>query len=678
METEIKALRRSLAQAVAEKAAAEAAKAAAEAARATAEEAKAAAEARAAAAEAAVEAGHKREFLAALRGVSASASENSSVSADTARRGAPEPVEVPLSVFFQDWLEVSAGDWPEVSAADVEASWKLCRELLCSRDSLAVPLEDALKDQPERAFVHDVMFPLLHAMTQGTELRLWREGHLADSVPLAVAIPDMLWTHVRDVSASSLGALLCGDFKRWGLPQLQLVRSRVRTVCQCAFSRADAACCIGGAQATTQSASYTRRIVGRLTREADDRGEPLHAVGALSVACVGSHLRLLRMRSGAPKSGTFAGAQPCPVDCTPALPLLADWDPRAPAASCPLEAPPAFVALLRLLRAPASRLNPHTAPRALVELACGPLQGTVQLGERLGCGGRCDAYRVADATGCHVLKLPRSATTDTMRDASAEADALRALAAAPDDAVPRLVAEGVRVLHSRSAGSHAATLQWPALLLSPAGTPLSAALTTLAPAASAPAQRDARRRLADVAVAGILRGLHATHQARRVHCDVRPSNVIFVSAAGDGAAATAMLVDYGLCRMEKEQWPLLGDRSFAAERAYGSNRGPAAAGLDLYSAALTWLALARGGGGSASAPWGKLGDGVHTWLRNAAEADAEAAPALRSLDWHLRSLAAARDTPAPECYYTWPWPHQEQRPIRAAASSTISVAARAS
>jgi hypothetical protein len=35
-----------------------------------------------------------------LRGVSASsASENSSVSADTARRGAPEPVEVPLSVF---------------------------------------------------------------------------------------------------------------------------------------------------------------------------------------------------------------------------------------------------------------------------------------------------------------------------------------------------------------------------------------------------------------------------------------------------------------------------------------------------------------------------------------------------------------------------------------------------
>ena len=194
MESDFEALRRSLAQAVAEKAAAEAAKAAAEA---------------------AVEAGHKREYFAALRGVSASASENSSVSADTARRGAPEPVEVPLSEFFQDW--------PEVSAADVEACWKLCRELLCSREPLPVPFEDALEDQPERAFVHNVMFPLLLAMTQGTDLRLWCEGHLADSIPLAVAIPDMLWTHVRDVSASSLGALLCGDIKRWGQSQLELV-----------------------------------------------------------------------------------------------------------------------------------------------------------------------------------------------------------------------------------------------------------------------------------------------------------------------------------------------------------------------------------------------------------------------------------------------------------------------
>ena len=72
-----------------------------------------------------------------------------------------------------------------------------------------------------------------------------------------------------------------------------------------------------------------------------------------------------------------------------------------------------------------------------------------------------------------------------------------------------------------------------------------------------------------------------------------------------------------------------------------------------------------------------MGHDVHKWLRNAAAADAEAAPDLLSFDWHLRWLAAARDTPAPEFYYTWPWLHQE-RPTRAAASSSSSVAAHAS
>ena len=71
--------------------------------------------------------------------------------------------------------------------------------------------------------MHDVMFPLLDEMTCSTDLRLWREGHLADSIPLAEAIPDMLWTHARDMSASSLGALLCGDIKRWGQSQLESV-----------------------------------------------------------------------------------------------------------------------------------------------------------------------------------------------------------------------------------------------------------------------------------------------------------------------------------------------------------------------------------------------------------------------------------------------------------------------
>jgi hypothetical protein len=273
-----------------------------------------------------------------------------------------------------------------------------------------------------------------------------------------------------------------------------------------------------------------------------------------------------------------------------------------------------------------------------------------------------------------VLKLPRCASADVTRDLAAEADALRALAAAgaPRAAVPRLVAAGERVLRSRPASAHAATLPWPVLLLSPAGTPLAAALA--AACAAAPpgaARRDARRRLADAAVAGILRGLRCAHAANRVHCDVRPSNVIIVPAA-----AAAMLVDYGLCRAKSAPWPRLGDRSFAAARACGRTPCAAAAGLDLFSAALTWLALARGRDSAASAPWGSRGENVHDWLlREAAAADAEEGAALCSLGWHLRSLAAATNTPALAHYYAWPWPPVEARATRGAAAAPPAAAA---
>ena len=391
---------------------------------------------------------------------------------------------------------------------------------------------------------------------------------------------------------------------------------------------------------------------------------------------MGSHLRLLRTRSGAPADGNFEGAQPCPIEWTPPLPLLAEWDPRAPGASCPPEAPPAFSALLRLLLAPPPLLNPLAAPHTAVELACGVLQGVVQLEARLGCGGTCDAYRVVTAAAEPlVLKLPRCATEAVALCVSGEANALRALAkaGAPRAAVPWLVAEGVRMLRSRRVATHPETLPWPALLLSPAGTPLSTALNTaLAVASIGPSRRAARRRLADVAVAGILRGLHATHAAGRVHCDVRPNNVIIVPAAAAGGVDSAMLVDYGLCRLAREAWPSLGDRSFAAARTYAPGGCPAAAGLDLFSAALTWLALARGGGGSVAAPWGSLGDKVDTWLQAQAQADVEAAPALRSLLWHLRFLAAADATPAPSHYYEWPWPQADVRTTRRSAAQAAS------
>ena len=158
----------------------------------------------------------KALYMAALRGMAASASESSHVSADTARRGAPEPVEVPVELFFQGW--------PPVPVETVKATWQNCCGLLSTFEPLVVPLDETLESLPERSFVHSVLLPLLRAMTGGGELRLWHEATLADSVPLAEAKPDVVWTHARDLGPSSLGALLCAEIKRWGLLNLPLVR----------------------------------------------------------------------------------------------------------------------------------------------------------------------------------------------------------------------------------------------------------------------------------------------------------------------------------------------------------------------------------------------------------------------------------------------------------------------
>ena len=121
-----------------------------------------------------------------------------------------------MELFFQGW--------PQVAAETIEASWRHCRRLLASFEPLAMPLDEALESLPERPFVHTVLLPLLCAMTADGELRLWHEATLADSVPLAEAKPDVLWTHARDMGPSSLGALLCAEMKRWGLLKLPLVR----------------------------------------------------------------------------------------------------------------------------------------------------------------------------------------------------------------------------------------------------------------------------------------------------------------------------------------------------------------------------------------------------------------------------------------------------------------------
>ena len=204
----------------ASKAALEASKAVAEASKAAAEDRAAALEASKAAAEASLAASLEKVYFTQLRAVTGSASENSSVSADTARRGAPEVEEVSLDAFFNGW--------PPVATDRVAAAWSEARCLLAARVPLELTFEGALEEQAERSFVHSLMLPLLQALTSCvSDLRLWHEATIADSIPLAEACPDVTWTHARDVSASSLGALLCLELKRWGESRLPLVRARL-------------------------------------------------------------------------------------------------------------------------------------------------------------------------------------------------------------------------------------------------------------------------------------------------------------------------------------------------------------------------------------------------------------------------------------------------------------------
>ena len=637
----------------ASKAAAEASKAAAEASKAAAEASKAAAEARATALEESLAASQQKVYFTQLRALAGSASESSSVSADTVRRGAPEAEELSLDAFF-DGL-------PSVAADRVAAAWSEVGLLLAARAPFESTLEGALEEQAERRFVHSLILPLLQALTNSvSHLRLWYEATIADSIPFAEACPDVTWTHARDVCASSLGALVCLELKRWGLSQLPLVRETptpyklLHSLTRCL------------SQAIAQAASYTRRIVGRHVREAHDRGEQLCAIAAVSVACVGSHVVLLRVRSGVPADEDFSAAQPCLTERTPALDLLGGWDPKKPA-DVALKPPEGFAALLRLLCAPAELLNACAVPLRVVDLDCKPFHGRTVLGRRLGCGGSADVYEVAHpSTGEKLaLKLPRCSSSSVATWMHAEAAALLALASSPDGTLPRLLCEGKRVLRSRPSSAQLHALSWPALVLSPAGIPLSSVLAELLASPSrGPQLTFERRKLADAVLRGLLRGLLATHQKELCHCDVRTANTV------QAPSGEWLLIDFGLCRGKGEDCARRGVRAFAADCVWRDGACAARAGLDLIAAGHTWLAIMLGNAAGAP-PWQARGESAAAWLErayNGVDADAQ----LRSLVLNLRTLTTVRDTPAPDWYYSWPWPFLEQRITRQSAAAASS------
>ena len=531
----------------------------------------------------------KATFISLLDGMAAS---SESSPGDVERRRAPAPVLAAMEA-------VVAGTSPLVQEA-AAAAW------------LAYRSEHAPASRGHTSEVRGVQ-PIVARLARcaagaAGELRQWL-GKTADddTAPAAVA-PDQLWSHARDAAPSMLGALLIVEVKKPG----------------------------NLASAVAQAAKYLRRRIAALFHEADARGESAHDIFALAAATDGDSIALLRMSSGAPADGAFgARSLPCPVLVTAALPLLAGWDLYDAAWVPPMEAPPGFLALVRVLQAPATTLGlgqPLEALNATLDGAAVSLA----FAERLGCGGTSDVYALRAAAGDSFsgacVKVPRCATGAIVEQFRREAAALRLLAPLEGASVPRLICEGKR---EGAAPAHRAQCSWPLLVLAPVGEPLcgyvgrivaresAAAEAALSAAASGGGGGDgggsggaagaeaaassasrialARRRLADLVVRSVLRTLQLAHEHGFVHCDVRPANLVVVAEAG-AEEERVLLVDWGLCVEPGAGAAGRGTPAFGASALFQQTSCRARAQHDLTALAHTWIAIAHGSDVCA-APW---------------------------------------------------------------------------
>ena len=567
-------------------------------------------------------------FFAEMRGMSGSASEHAAVSADVARRGAPAPELVSAEALLD-----------ELAAAQIEAvqaAWDVCRGKLSARPAVTVA---DLGQLAERAFVHPLMWLLLEAAAlpladEACALRLWREASADDSVPHARAVPDVLCTHPRDATPSSLGTCFGVEVKRWSDAEL------------------DIGCAQGG--------NYGRRLVARRSMELLERGEELSTVSVLVASSNGADVVFLRVRSGVRAGEDPFGGTPCPTEQSPALPLLHDWNPADPTV-VPLTPPAGFTALWRVLHTAPALLNRCTQPLESITVAAPPLfSGELQLGMRLGCGGSSDVYACTLPGGVSAaVKVARAATSRVNEWFDKEQANLEKLRATQLGAVPLLLGVGSRELPARASvlSRNRLTAPWRLLFLSPAGMPLSAALeahlqrAAAARDAAAPVElRRARRAFGDVVAAGVLRGLCAAHAAGIIHCDVRPGNVVFVDEPRPGGAA--LLVDYGLSRKPRSPASGVGVRAYAADCVFLQSSCTARVGLDLVAAAYTWLSVVYGDA-ACRAPWVVCGETAAAWLARQALCDADVA--------RIAAATALLVRPEYNAYldarwYTWPWP----------------------
>ena len=229
----------------------------------------------------------------------------------------------------------------------------------------------------------------------------------------------------------------------------------------------------------------------------------------------------------------------------------------------------------------------------------------VELGDRIGSGGTSDIYDCgacgfADARDC-VLKVSRTTSAESYESFTSERSAL--LVAAALGLVPECVAFGERVRSDSHAVARSAVKNspWPVLLLRPRGMDLPAWVTSCVELAvasacqsgAAAAASEARIACADAVVLRVLAALEAAHTVGRIHCDVRPSNIV----VANGAAA---LIDWGIAVKEGVAIKGRGVVAYADARIFTAGIC-ARPHLDAVAALYTWLSISCGH--NCEAPW---------------------------------------------------------------------------
>ena len=530
-----------------------------------------AAEARADAASAALTVEEKRHWFTALISMASSSARTSSSCEDELRRGAPPPETASVEDVLRGFSAAASEAMRWAAACAPIASVKLPVHLNENRD------------------VHPIIGHVLRAILGGTRspLRLWHDERAApDDFNKAHMEPDFVLTDVRDSMPSTFGALIIVEVKPPGAIK----------------------------NAAKQVRAFMRQRVSQLCREADARGEAMDGLTVFGVATDGKQVVIVRMGSGAPApGGCFKSAVPCSVKETPPLPLFPDWTPPSPPAPLEAAAPEGFRALLRLCGAPRllggggalSELQMVPWENGKPPPAWCAVAETLVFDERLGTGGTSDVYSCGGARATLVAKAVRYFSGRVLEEFAAERAALAALRdAAAAGLVPEVVAHGGRpppvLSNSRET---VAAAPWPVLLLRTRGMPLEAWVAARvdaargapdAPGGPCAAAAVTRIACADAVVLRVLDALCAAHGAGWAHCDVRPSNIVSVNGR-------AMLVDWGTARRLGQPLKWRGVPAYADSRIFTARGVAALPHIDALGALYSWLSIAHSV--SCVAPW---------------------------------------------------------------------------